>query len=120
MDTTEIYCKDCNNLLKNEIDVCEKCGSSEKIIHLTVTDEIKLFDQIRIKSKGNKKFLQDYIDGYESSVTYTMVHKKRIIDKIEDYYIEEIKDLDGNLIHRCEEKLSEHSGHGYAKFKRNV
>ncbi len=123
MDTIQFFCSDCNTELKNEVDLCVNCSSDRKTVHLMVEDEIKLYDQIKTKAKGKidgRKTIQKQIDGYESSFNGNTVNKIRIIDSISDIYFEEIRDLDGNIIHGCEEKLSEHKGHGSAKKKKNT
>lgn len=122
MDTVQFFCNECNEEFKNESDLCPKCGSEKKNIRITVQDDIKLYDQVKIKSKGiieGRKTIQETIDGYESSFNGDIVNKVRVIDNIKDVYFEEIKDLNGNIIHKCEEKLSEHKGHGSAKKKKN-
>lgn len=46
------------------------------------------------------------------------VKKIRIIDRDKDYYLEEIVDPNTDqVIHRCEEPLSQHWGHGDARKK---
>lgn len=48
------------------------------------------------------------------------VHKQRIIDRDNDHYFEQVTDYEtGEVIHHCEEPLSQHQGHGDAKRKNN-
>jgi hypothetical protein len=43
----------------------------------------------------------------------------RIIDREKDLYKEVVKDPDtGEIVHECEEPLSQHIGHGTAKCKK--
>ena len=45
--------------------------------------------------------------------------KSRVIDKYKNEYKEKVTDPDtGEVVHHNEEPLSEHYGHGYAKFKK--
>jgi len=45
--------------------------------------------------------------------------KNRVIDKNNDKYFEQVIDPEtGETVHHCEEPLSEHFGHGTAKFKK--
>ena len=118
MDKVEIFCTDCKAILENESSSCSNCGSEKRTINILVEDEVRLYDQVRIKSKGkigNRKLSQERIDGHELSANGNLVHKIRVIDNVGDVYFEAIKDLDGNVMHKCQEKLSEHRGHGYAK-----
>ena len=74
---------------------------------MEVGDEITYYEQLKIKSKskqGNRKRELKYIKGHEKSVSHGMVHKERIIDETGDKYFEVIKDIHGNVIHKCEEK----------------
>ncbi len=120
MERIEFFCTDYNTALENEATNCSKCGSDKKTIRIIVEDEVKLYEQIKIKSKGkrgDRKLNQEHIDGHELSANGNVVDKVRIIDNMNDVYFEEIKDLDGKVIHKCQEKLSEHKGHGNAKKK---
>ena len=121
MEKVEFFCTDCKAALENEATNCNSCGSDKKTIRLVVEDEIKLYDQIKLKSKGKidgQKIFQEHIDGHESSANGNIVTKIRTIDNLNDVYFEEIKDMDGNVIHKSQEKLSEHKGHGSAKKKK--
>ncbi|MCY7310089.1 MAG: hypothetical protein LH619_04855 [Chitinophagaceae bacterium] len=121
MDKVEIFCTDCKAVHKSESSSCNNCGSEKRTIHIIIKDEVRLYDQVRIKSKGkieNKKLSQEQINGHEFSANGNIVHKIRLIDNVSDVYFEEIKDLDGIVIHKCQEKLSKHRGHGYAKKKK--
>jgi hypothetical protein len=47
------------------------------------------------------------------------VHRQRVIDRDNDRYFEKITDYDtGEIIHYCEEPLSQHINHGSAKSKK--
>ena len=121
MGKVEIFCTDCKAILENESSSCNNCGSEKRTIHIIVEDEVRIYDQIRIKSKGkieNRELNQEQIVGHELSANGNVVHKVRIINNVSDVYFEEIKDLDENIIHKCQEKLSEHKGHGDAKMKK--
>ena len=46
------------------------------------------------------------------------ITKERVIDKNKDLYREVVKDpTTGEIVHHCEEHLSQHFGHGAAKLK---
>ena len=46
------------------------------------------------------------------------VLREEVIDRDKDVYFEKVTDYeDGRTIHHCEERLSEHKGHGSAKKK---
>ena len=73
--------------------------------------------QRKNEKKGVKKPLKEIINGEELNISENKwVQKTRIIDRENDTYYEEVSDQ-GEIIHHCKEKLSEHHGHGSAKNK---
>lgn len=74
---------------------------------------------IRVKPKENGRY------PYEQVVTENMVqadgsrkNNTRVINRKNDHYKEVTTDMDGNVTHFCDERLSEHTGHGSAKMKK--
>lgn len=60
----------------------------------------------------------EHVVGPEPSASGRLVIKERIVDKQSDSYFERIADMETReIIHECEEPLSEHRGHGDAKKK---
>lgn len=125
----EIECKKCG--FKTEYDTrselftsykCPKCGNKYFSVHIDLgSDSIdfNLHETVKgkMKKKGVKKPLKETIDGEELYISKNkLVQKTRIIDRVNDTYYEEVSDQ-GEIIHHCEEKLSEHYGHGSAKNK---
>ncbi len=81
-----------------------------------------MHDQIKgkVKRKGVKKPVQEFKVGdnlhRKSGKWY---HREMYIDRENNYYREIVKDkTTGEIIHKCEEPLSKHRGHGSAKNKR--
>lgn len=65
---------------------------------------------------GFGKPAREQIVGSEMSASGRLVHKERHWDKQSDWYFERITNIQtGEIIHECEEPLSEHRGHGAAK-----
>ena len=89
-----------------------------------LTDSIEINDQLKYKAKdktknSKKNPILDAFQGVDlSKKTGELVNKEREIDKINDRYYEHIETFDGTVIHHCEEKLTEHFGHGSAKSKK--
>ncbi|WP_091431728.1 hypothetical protein [Flavobacterium degerlachei] len=97
----------------------------KKLIHLEL-DEIlpDIFDTIAGKKENpnlnsKKKMLEKFYDGYDQSADGDLAYKKQIISREKDYYLEEVKNSQGIIIHYCEEPLSNHKNRGSAKFKHN-
>jgi len=118
----KIYCKNCGRELSEDDDFCPNCGSKEKIIELKLEDEAQGHEQIGLKAKENgaKKPFQESVSGddlYRKSGKWC--DKERKIDRKNNSYREIIKDkTTGEIIHKCEEPLSKHKGHGSAKHKK--
>lgn len=118
-------CRVCNNniITDNDIKECPKCGSNEITYMLSFSDKVEMHDNIKGKAKiqGKKKPIKEFNVGDEYSKSREKyVDKTRIIDRENDLYVEVVKDKEtGEMIHECKEPLSEHFGHGSAKFKNN-
>ncbi len=118
----QIFCKDCNQELKEKDKLCFNCGSKYKRIILQLHDKLRIVEQLnmRVKDFNTKKTVIKSVVGDDFSVGKNKyVHKERVINKRDDKYFETVKDKEtGEIIHNCDEKLSEHKGHGSAKFKK--
>jgi phage FluMu protein Com len=121
-----VRCQDCEKVL-NEVDKhadpsnCDRCGSNNIGFELFLTDKIKIHDQIKGKGKmqGIKKPRKETLYGDDLHRTENKWRDKiRIIDRENDHYYEKIVNKEtGEIIHECDEPLSEHWSHGSAKRK---
>lgn len=100
---------------------CPKCKLINTISIGTYKHYFKTYDRYELKDKikGKKKPILEVIEGFAYYLKkQKFILKKRVIDRKNDRYFEEIKDPDSDeIIHKCDEKLSEHYGHGSAKKK---
>ena len=129
-----INCAECGNTVdepinKQESDPCPHCGSNRRIMDIDHGEEIvelniKVQSISKIKDPkqtGRRKIRQERLFGdnlHKESGKWDK--KERIIDRENDRYIEKIIDPEtGEVIRHCDEPLSEHQGHGYAKKKNN-
>lgn len=128
-EQTLIRCSDCGEQLDEDIHggsnkvPCPKCGSTHKTITMNFVDKIpKIRENLRGRVKdmsrpSKEKLRQDFFDGddfHHKSGKWN--YKTRLIDRDNDLYREEVTDPEtGEVIHFCEEPLSEHRGHGTAK-----
>jgi PHP family Zn ribbon phosphoesterase len=125
-DKTE--CSSCGTTIDTTKDTethkepCSNCGSTIRKYHPVIEDVVHFYDGWTVKGKrrGHKKpFVEDISKPDYSHIRQKLVHKSRLIDRDNDTYREEVKDYQtGEIIHFCEEPLSEHSGHGSAKSKK--
>ena len=133
-DITTVNCAECGIALPAEYASqssdrpCHECGSVKKSIHLAFTDnaELKVHDSLRGKVKDSrfpskKNPRMDFFSGYDLRKSDgKWMQKERVLDKDNDHYKEVVVDSEtGEVIHHNEEPLSEHFGHGSAKFKKN-
>lgn len=124
---SETSCAECNQLLLadtpgQDLAPCPHCGSKRRSYLFTLTDEIAIHDGHRAKAKSpdfrsDKKLRLDTYSGVEPSHKYgKLVRVHRTIDRDRDWYSERVVDIQtGEILHQCEEPLSEHFGHGTAK-----
>ena len=129
---TTINCTDCGAKLPDgwvssaDRGPCPECGSQFKTIHLNIVERIglQIRDWITGKMKDNnfnskKNPRYEFFEGSDLRKSDgKWMNKSRVIEKNNDKYMEKIVDPEtGEVIHLCEEPLSEHFGHGSAKPK---
>jgi hypothetical protein len=116
-----IICNQCFSILidetggEKERQPCPYCNSVDREIHVFLNDKFEICDLLTAKLKKNDKGepILEIKSGEEIfELEGIRVGKIRIIDKENDKYFELIHDKNGNVIRRCEEKLSNHQGHG--------
>ncbi len=127
-----IECTDCGVRLPDEwissenTGVCPKCGSNQKTIQLNIVEEAALdirdsltgkVKDINFNSKKNPRY--EFFEGDDLRKSDSKwMNKSRVIDKYNDKYLEKVTDPEtGDVVHHCEERLSDHFGHGSDKFK---
>lgn len=130
---TEIYeiteCADCGCSIDGDpgaTDVrklCSACGSIRRIYNISIKETLIARNGYVVKTKRpsqKKPYIEDLSMPDYSYSRSKHVHRQRIIDRENDHYFEEITDYEtGEVIHHCEEPLSQHQGHGDAKNKNN-
>jgi len=120
-------CANCNSELPDDLPdqtraPCNNCGSTARAYHEILTDTIVAHDGHRAKAKrpslpSAKRLRFDTYSGVEQSHKYgNLVRVHRTIDKDNDRYVEKVLDLQtGEVLHECDEPLSQHVNHGSAK-----
>lgn len=103
---------------------CSNCGSTGRNYHVSLSDTAVARDGIGVKAKraGEKKpYIEDIAAPDYSRSKEKLVHRQRIIDRDKDLYFEQVTDYEtGEILHKCEEPLSQHQGHGAAKLMKLV
>jgi len=128
MNDLNAICVDCNYIIPNIANKCENCGSNRKIMHLSFSENMNLRERVKegisgcLKDRtktGKKKETLKFFKGHDKRKSQNdWVNKERIIDIANDRYYELVETLDGGKLRECDEKLSEHQGHGSAKFEK--
>lgn len=121
-----IQCAKCNAELKKGSTQCPQCGSVEQIQQLKIGDTVEIHDSLDAKLKDpslkSKDKLRVHVkagDDLRKSDGKWM-KKERLIDRDNDKYKESVIDPStGEVVHYCEELLSQHIEHGTAKKNSN-
>ncbi len=117
-------CLECNHKLTAKKTICPKCNTKKRKVYLKLRDSITIYNNLRTKTRkdigGKTKITEEQKIGddyHRKTKKWNFLH--RIIDRLNDRYYEVIKDRNtGKVIEETEEKLSEHQGHGSAKYKK--
>ena len=106
---------------RDKLDIIENPSPAEMLSELGYIKPEYCFEvELRItKDKVKKKDFKIRLSESSMQGDKTgFVHRVRVIDKENDRYIEKVGYLDtGTIIRDCDEKLSEHYGHGSDKNK---
>jgi len=101
---------------------CGKCGSTKRNYYVSIAETLVARDGLGVKAKrpGDKRpYVEDLAVPEYSRSRGKVVHRQRVIDRDNDRYFEKVTDYEtGDVIHHCEEPLSQHQGHGTAKPKK--
>src|SRR6185312_14392467 len=98
---------------------CPSCGSTGRLFFQTVATETTAQTSIGYKGRRSgkgKPFIIGKLGADWSARLRRFVHLERVVDRANDRYKEVVTDpTTGDVIHHCEEPLSQHQNHGSAK-----
>ena len=132
MKTTDLSpakCNQCGKLLDESAHIsveerkpCPECGSLARQFEVSISASIETHSMLGVghKRPGVAGFLskQKVGDSFSTRLQRWM-RLRRMIDREHDRYTETVIDpKTGETIHHCDEPLSEHQGHGSAKFSK--
>jgi hypothetical protein len=100
MSTTKLIyqCKNCQQLLASNQEVCPACNSTLKNISLCVTDKIEIKESFSLKkfTGSSKKFLVHLKQGWFESIDKEKhpkgVRIRQLVDRERDLYIKKVDD----------------------------
>jgi hypothetical protein len=122
-------CADCGAPIDDEANApdmhrpCIVCGSTKRVHSVSIMETLVARNGYCLKAKRpdqRKPYVEDLSMPDYSLSLGKHVHRQRVIDRDTDHYFEKITDCEtGEVIHHCEEPLSQHQGYGDAKRKNN-
>jgi len=90
-----------------------------RAIQISISENVVIHEILGMKAK-HKDAKRPYVELVSGDDLHRKTGKwmklSRLIDRENDLYKEEVKNPEtGDIVHRCEESLSEHTGHSSAK-----
>jgi hypothetical protein len=101
---------------------CGDCGSTRRIYGAHAIDAVRALDAVgfKLRRRGDGGYVAKGTSGYYRRADGRLVKKESIFDTEADRRFEHIEDAEtGEVLHHIDHKLSEHRGHGSAKFPRS-
>lgn len=126
MPTDSVECGACGAAIDTSLDTdgrapCQVCGANLRNINVFVTESLVVRDGVGLKVKraGERKpYVEDRGLPSFTHKFQKLVFRQVLIDRDNDWYSEKITDYEtGEVLHECNEPLSQHQGHGSAKPK---
>ncbi len=125
-----VKCQDCGEVLNEPTDTpvdernpCPKCGSKARHVEIVVSETVEVHEKLGIKARHgttDKPFLESISGDDLHRKSGKWVSLERVIDRENDRYKETVTDpATGEIIHQCQESLSQHQGHGSARKKKD-
>ena len=129
--TQATRCQDCGELLDESPSLlpeqrspCPKCGSVARQVEITVAETLTAHASIGIKARHSgvsKPFLESKSGASFFRRLGQWVSREMVVDRENDKYKELVTNPEtGEVIHHCDEPLSQHRGHGAARKKRSA
>ncbi len=123
MTTTTTYCGNCKTILSEAPNIpvelhvpCPSCGSTGRLFGVMSDGSVQIHSELKYKAKRggkDKAFIQGVIGDSLFRKMGRWMRLERVIDRQNDTYKEVVTDTKtGEEVHRNEEPLSQHIGHG--------
>ena len=102
---------------------CPNCGSTARLYKVLIQETVEVKSSLQLKARHGtrgKPFLEQKSGDSFFRKAQKWVYRIMRVDRENDLYSEVVVDPNTNkVVHKCEEPLSKHQGHGSAK-KKNV
>ena len=103
---------------------CPVCAATERRITIRARDVVSILGDLRYKHRelgGRRPRLEGREKDEVRYATGRTSHVSRLIDRANDRYFKVVTDSrTGEVLHQCDEPLSEHRDHGAARKTRTV
>ena len=100
---------------------CPECGSTSRLFKVTLSSTVRVTSSLsgKARSPDSRKPFVEFKSGDSYSWAHGIWAKLiRRIDRRNNRYYEKVFDPEtGDIIHFCDEPLSDHQGHGSARRK---
>jgi hypothetical protein len=124
-----VHCNNCDALLPEETaladppEPCPECGSTARRFHVEVVEkcEAEAFLGMEGRRAGLSRRKGWFIRSFtrlaaQISRGGALAYHTRVMDRDTDRYVETVTMREtGEVVHHCDEPLSEHQGHGSAR-----
>lgn len=125
-DSVHVLCGKCRALLDEDPhsrpedrQPCPTCGSASRHFEVALSATVTARSKLALKAKrpGMKRpFVEQVIGDDLHRKTGRWMKLRRVIDRLRNWYSELLTDpRTGEVVHKTEEPLTEHRGHGSAK-----
>ncbi len=98
---------------------CPACGSNTRLLCVNVHETLTVRSSLRLKGRtagGGRPSMEQVVGDNLHRQSSKWMKLQRVIDRARNWYREIVTDPEtGDVVHKCEEPLSEHRGHGAAK-----
>ena len=119
-------CGQCGNVLPEDPSIpvearipCPKCGSTTRGFAVAVSSTVELHSKLRLKARhaaGGRPYLEQTVGSDLHRKTGIWMRLERVLDRASNRYRERVTNpKTGEIVHECDEPLSDHQGHGSAK-----
>lgn len=128
VDAVVVHCGACQARLEEDPHApaeqrgpCPHCGSASRHFKVSMSETVTVRSKLTAKGRrtGERQpFIEQTVGDDLHRKTGRWMKLHRVIDRLKNWYNERVTDpATGDVVHECDEPLTEHRGHGSAKLK---
>ena len=104
------------NLSMAEREPCPNCGSRTRTVAIALTGIVNIYSKCKTKGRRaaeKRPFVEQVVGDDLHRASGRWMRLNRLLDRARNWYSETVIDPEsGTVIHKCEEPLTDHQGHG--------